>query len=100
MKLEIRSVSKTYKNGIKALEDVTLTVGKGIFGLLGPNGSGKSSLMRTIVTLQQCDTGGIYLNNVNIQGDLLSFRRLLGYLPQDYGVYPKLSAEKMLDYLA
>src|SRR6267142_268074 len=100
MKLTIEGLSKTYPNGIRALKDVSLSVGKGMFGLLGPNGAGKSSLMRTIATLQEADRGRIFLDEVDVLRDKTAVRRLLGYLPQDFGVYPKLSAEMMLNHVA
>lgn len=100
MELTIKSVSKEYTHGIKAVDNVTLTIGKGIFGLLGPNGAGKSSLMKIVVSLLQPDAGGVYFNGCDINDDILSYRSLLGYLPQEVAVYPKLSAYSMLDYLA
>ncbi len=100
MKLSIKNLSKTYPNGVKALDDLNLEIGKGMFGLLGPNGAGKSSLMRTIATLQQPDKGSISFNEINVLKDQLSLRKILGYLPQEFGVYPKVSAAKLLDYFA
>ena len=98
--LTIRGLSKTYANGVKALDDVSLDIPNGMFGLLGPNGAGKSSLMRTIATLQDADTGTIQFENLDVLGDKDGVRRILGYLPQDFGVYPKVRAEDMLDHLA
>ena len=105
MELHITGLSKTYANGVRALDDVTLTIPTGMFGLLGPNGAGKSTLMRTLATLQDADHGSAQLTgtaagNVNVLRDKDAVRRVLGYLPQDFGVYPKVSAEDMLDHLA
>ncbi|MCF2857721.1 ABC transporter ATP-binding protein [Pseudoalteromonas sp. SMS1] len=100
MELEIRDVSKTYPNGVHALKAVNLTIGKGMFGLLGPNGAGKSSIMRTIATLQTPDSGEIRFDGQNIFTHPTEFRRQLGYLPQDFGVYANASAIDMLDYFA
>jgi ABC-type multidrug transport system ATPase subunit len=100
MKLVIDSLSKTYSNGVHALQDVTLTLGNGMFGLLGPNGAGKSSLMRTIATLQEPDKGTIFLDDLDVLHDKTRVRQALGYLPQEFGVYPKISAEQMLDHIA
>ncbi|KZN33987.1 hypothetical protein N480_22620 [Pseudoalteromonas luteoviolacea S2607] len=100
MELEIRDVSKTYSNGVHALKAVNLTIGKGMFGLLGPNGAGKSSIMRTIATLQTPDSGEIRFDGQNIFANPTEFRRQLGYLPQDFGVYANASATDMLDYFA
>jgi len=99
MKLVIDSLSKTYANGVKALHDVTLTLSNGMFGLLGPNGAGKSSLMRTIATLQEADSGSIFLDDLDVLKSKTRVRQLLGYLPQEFGVYPKISAERMLDHI-
>jgi ABC-2 type transport system ATP-binding protein len=100
MQLDIRNISKTYPNGVQALKDVTLTIPAGMYGLLGPNGAGKSTLMRMIATLQEPDSGTIHLADIDVlkQKDLV--RETLGYLPQEFGVYPKVSAEKLLDYFA
>jgi len=98
--LTITGLSKTYPNGVKALSDVSLTIPPGMFGLLGPNGAGKSTLMRTLATLQQADTGSVRMGDLDILRDTDSVRRTLGYLPQDFGVYPKVSAETLLDHLA
>ena len=98
--LTIRNLSKTYPNGVRALRDVSLDIPNGMFGLLGPNGAGKSTLMRTIATLQDPDTGTIRLGNLDVLADKPATRRVLGYLPQEFGVYPKVSAEAMLDHFA
>ena len=98
--LSIRNLSKTYSDGVCALNDVTLEIPKGIFGLLGANGAGKSTLMRTIATLQEPDGGSIRLGNVDVLSNPDSLRQRLGYLPQDFGVYPRATAWGMLDHLA
>jgi len=98
--LTIRDLSKTYANGVQALKGVSLDIPKGMFGLLGPNGAGKSTLMRTIATLQDADQGSIRLNDLDVLADKPAARRVLGYLPQEFGVYPKVSAEAMLDHFA
>jgi len=100
MKLVIDNLSKTYANGVAALKDVSLTLTNGMFGLLGPNGAGKSSLMRTIATLQEADKGSIFLDDLDVLKNKTEVRQLLGYLPQEFGVYPKISAERMLDHIA
>lgn len=100
MKLTISNLSKTYKNGVKALDDVSLEISSGMFGLLGPNGAGKSSLMRTIATLQTPDTGSIHLDDMDVHQNQMEFRKRLGYLPQEFGVYGKMSAEALLEYFA
>lgn len=100
MELVIQNLSKTYPNGTKALKNINLTIPKGMFGLLGPNGAGKSSLMRTIATLQEADTGSIMLGNLDVLRQKEEMRKVLGYLPQEFGVYPKVSAEEMLDHFA
>lgn len=100
MQLSIDSLSKTYSNGVRALNGITLTIGQGMFGLLGPNGAGKSSLMRTIATLQEADSGSIQLDSIDVLKDKSAVRQVLGYLPQDFGVYPRISAEQMLDHIA
>ncbi|MBT9393502.1 ABC transporter ATP-binding protein [Hymenobacter sp. NST-14] len=100
MELRIEHLSKTYANGTHALRDVTLTIPTGMFGLLGPNGAGKSSLMRTIATLQEADSGSITLGELDVLRDKDAVRRVLGYLPQEFGVYPKISAEELLDHFA
>ncbi|HUW54852.1 MAG TPA: ABC transporter ATP-binding protein [Rhodanobacter sp.] len=98
--LTIRELSKTYANGVRALRNVSLDIPNGMFGLLGPNGAGKSTLMRTIATLQDPDQGSITLDGMDLLADKHATRRLLGYLPQEFGVYPKVSAEAMLDHFA
>ena len=103
--LTIRNLSKTYANGVRALHDVSLDIPNGMFGLLGPNGAGKSTLMRTIATLQNPDSGTITLgdpdsNPIDVLGDKSAARRVLGYLPQEFGLYPKVTAEAMLDHFA
>jgi len=98
--LSIRGLSKTYSNGVRALDGVTLDVPIGMFGLLGPNGAGKSTLMRTIATLQQPDEGSITFGETNVLRQPDSMRKTLGYLPQDFGVYPRISALDMLDHIA
>ena len=100
MKLVINNLTKTYKNGVKAIDDLSIKIGTGMFGLLGPNGAGKSSLMRTIATLQKPDSGSISFGDINVLEDKMSLRKILGYLPQSFGVYPKMSAEALLDYFA
>jgi len=100
MSLKISGLTKTYKNGVKALDNVNLEIGKGMFGLLGPNGAGKSSLMRTIATLQSPDSGSVTFNGINVLEDKNGLRKILGYLPQEFGVYPNMSAETLLDYFA
>ncbi|OCK42184.1 multidrug ABC transporter ATP-binding protein [Tenacibaculum soleae] len=98
--LRINNLTKTYPNGVKALNGISLEITNGMFGLLGANGAGKSSLMRTIATLQEPTSGSISFNNVNIIEKPNNVRKHLGYLPQEFGVYPKISAEKLLDHLA
>ena len=98
--LSIKNLNKTYANGVKAINDVSLDIPTGMFGLLGPNGAGKSSLMRTIATLQDPDSGSILFHGKDIRSDKEGLRRQLGYLPQDFGVYPKVSAEKLLNHFA
>lgn len=100
MKLVIENLTKTYKNGVKAIDDLNIEIGTGMFGLLGPNGAGKSSLMRTIATLQSPDSGSITFGDINVLDDNMSLRKVLGYLPQSFGVYPKMSAQDLLDYFA
>src|SRR5215831_5534272 len=98
--LTISGLSKAYPNGVQALADVSLTIPTGMFGLLGPNGAGKSTLMRTLATLQEADAGTVHLDTIDVLRDKDAVRRTLGYLPQDFGVYPKVSAEELLDHLA
>lgn len=100
MQLVIQDLNKQYNNGVKALNNINLTIGKGMFGLLGPNGAGKSTLMRTIAALQDPDSGSIHLGNINIQQDKTALRKVLGYLPQDFGFYPKVNAETLLNHFA
>lgn len=98
--LTISNISKTYANGVRALHDVSLEIPRGMFGLLGPNGAGKSTLMRTIATLQGVDAGRIAFDDIDVLNDKHEARKVLGYLPQDVGVYPGVSAEAMLDHFA
>ena len=98
--LIITKLSKTYHTGIKAIQNLSLKIPKGMYGLLGPNGAGKSTLMRTLATLQTPDTGSIYLGPLNVLENPIELRKVLGYLPQQFGVYPKLSSEMLLDHLA
>jgi ABC-2 type transport system ATP-binding protein len=98
--LQIQGLSKTYANGVVALRDVDLSIGNGLFGLLGPNGAGKSTLMRTLATLQAPDAGSITLDGRDVFADAQAHRRRLGYLPQEFGVYPGVSAVELLDHLA
>ncbi len=107
MHLAIRGVSKTYPNGVRALRDITLDIPSGMYGLLGPNGAGKSTLMRTIATLQEPDTGSITLGDpahpgqeIDVLREKDRVRRTLGYLPQEFGVYPSVSAERLLNHFA
>jgi ABC-2 type transport system ATP-binding protein len=100
LELRIDNLSKTYPNGVQALRDVTLTIPTGMFGLLGPNGAGKSTLMRTIATLQEADSGSITLGGMDVLRQKDDVRRVLGYLPQEFGVYPRVSAEGLLDHFA
>src|SRR6201992_1941448 len=100
MALTITGLSKTYPNGVRALKNVSLEIGNNMFGLLGPNGAGKSSLMRTVATLQDPDAGSIFLDDINVLQQKDEVRKVLGYLPQEFGVYPKMSALDMLQHLA
>ena len=100
MELKITSLSKTYSNGVKALNNVNLTISTGMYGLLGPNGAGKSTLMRTIATLQEADSGTVRLGVLDVLKEKLEVRKLLGYLPQEFGVYPKVSAYDMFEHIA
>ena len=100
MELRIERLSKRYPTGVQALRDVSLTIGPGMFGLLGPNGAGKSTLMRTLATLQEPDAGTATLGDIDVLRDKDATRRVLGYLPQEFGVYPKVAAEELLDHLA
>ncbi len=98
--LQIRDLAKTYPGGVHALKGVTLTIPTGMFGLLGPNGAGKSTLMRTLATLQEPDRGSVTLDGLDVLREKDEVRKVLGYLPQDFGVYPKVSAQDMLAHLA
>ena len=100
MELRIEGLSKTYSNGVRALDAVSLTIPHGMFGLLGPNGAGKSTLMRILATLLDADSGRVTLGDLNVLTQKEEVRQGLGYLPQDFGVYPKISAQDMLDHLA
>lgn len=100
MKLIISDLSKTYDNGVKALQNVSLQISNGMFGLLGPNGAGKSTLMRTLATLQEADKGSIQFGEIDILQDKNELRKILGYLPQEFGLYPRLSARVLLNHLA
>jgi ABC-type multidrug transport system ATPase subunit len=100
MQLTITNLNKTYGNGVQALKDVNITINQGMFGLLGPNGAGKSSLMRTIATLQEPDSGEIFLGDINVLTQKDEIRKTLGYLPQEFGVYPKVSALNLLNHIA
>ena len=100
MELKIQGLSKTYPNGVKALDDVSLTIPCGMYGLLGPNGAGKSTLMRTLATLQEPDSGSASLGEIDVLKQKEEVRQRLGYLPQDFGVYPRISAQDMLDHIA
>jgi len=98
--LRISNLSKTYPNGVQALKNISLDISNGMFGLLGPNGAGKSTLMRTIATLQDADSGSIMFDDIDVFKQKEELRKVLGYLPQEFGVYPKVTAEEMLHYIA
>jgi ABC-type multidrug transport system ATPase subunit len=100
MELRISNLSKTYANGVVALDNISLTIPAGMFGLLGPNGAGKSTLMRTLATLQECDSGSVFFGEYDVLDEKDEIRRLLGYLPQDFGLYPKVTAYELLDHFA
>ncbi|HEX7050865.1 MAG TPA: ABC transporter ATP-binding protein [Longimicrobiales bacterium] len=100
MHLRIRNISKTYSNGVRALDGVSLTIPAGMFGLLGPNGAGKSTLMRIIATLQEPDEGSVELGDIDVLRQKDEVRKTLGYLPQEFGLYPKVSAEVLLEHFA
>ena len=100
MELKIQGLSKTYPNGVKALDAISLTIPHGMYGLLGPNGAGKSTLMRTLATLQEPDYGIAFLGEIDVLKQKDEVRRRLGYLLQDFGVYPRISAQDMLDHIA
>ena len=99
MELHLSRLSKTYSNGVQALKDVSITISNGMFGLLGPNGAGKSTLMRTIATLQDADTGEARLGDIDLFSEPIELRKILGYLPQSFGVYPKMNAYDLLHYM-
>src|SRR5258708_17108397 len=99
MKLVIENLNKTYPNGVRALKNVNLTIGQGMFGLLGPNGAGKSTLMRIIATLQEADNGSVLLGDIDVLKQKEEVRKRLGYLPQEFGLYPKISADRLLNHL-
>ena len=100
MELHVEGLTKIYKGGVRALDNVSLTISHGMFGLLGPNGAGKSTLMRTIATLQEPDAGSIHLDKLDVLRQKEEVRKILGYLPQDFGVYPRVNAEEMLNHIA
>jgi ABC-type multidrug transport system ATPase subunit len=100
MELVIQGLTKTYDNGVQALKGIDLEIPQGLFGLLGPNGAGKSTLMRTLATLQEADSGSIRLDNIDVLNEKEKVRKLLGYLPQEFGVYPKVEADRLLDHIA
>lgn len=100
MQLIIKDLNKVYPNGVKPLNNINLTIDKGLFGLLGPNGAGKSSLMRTVAALQNPDSGSIMLGDINVVNNKTELRKVLGYLPQDFGFYPKVSALELLNHFA
>jgi ABC-type multidrug transport system ATPase subunit len=100
MKLEIKNLQKTYPNGVEAIRNLSLEINEGMFGLLGPNGAGKSSLMRTIATLQKADEGSIMLDDLDVLNQAAEVKKILGYLPQEFGVYPRVSAIDLLDHYA
>ncbi len=98
MELSINNLSKTYANGVVALDDVSLDIPTGLFGLLGPNGAGKSTLMRTIATLQEADSGEITFEGIDVLRQKSEIKRVLGYLPQNFGFYPKDTGYDLLDH--
>src|SRR5262249_53646924 len=100
MQLQIQNLSKRYPNGVQALQDVSLNIPQGMFGLLGPNGAGKSTLMRTLATLQEADSGHAALDGIDLLKQKDEVRRVLGYLPQEFGLYPKVSSETLLSHFA
>jgi ABC-type multidrug transport system ATPase subunit len=100
IELRIENLSKTYKNGVKALDNVSLTIPAGMYGLLGPNGAGKSTLMRTLATLQEPDSGSATLGDIDVLAQKDEVRKRLGYLPQEFGVYPRISVQDMLSHIA
>ena len=96
MAVTISGLSKTYPNGVKALKNVSLSIGNNMFGLLGPNGAGKSTLMRTVATLQDPDSGSVYVDGLDVLTQKNEVRKILGYLPQEFGVYPKLESPTII----
>ena len=100
MEIQIKNLSKTYRGNVKALDNVNMTIKQGMFGLLGPNGAGKTTLMRTIATLQEPDSGSIFMDELDVLNDKMAVRRVLGYLPQEFDVYPRVTALELLDHLA
>src|ERR1700677_4839029 len=100
MQLSVKNLNKTYSNGVQALKNVSLDIPTGMFGLLGPNGAGKSSLMRTIATLQEADSGEVSMGDIDVLRQKEDVRKILGYLPQEFGLYPRVSAEMLLDHFA
>jgi len=100
MELVIDGLTKTYSNGVHALKGISLTIPQGMFGLLGPNGAGKSTLMRTLATLQEADSGSVKLDDIDVLKEKQRVREVLGYLPQEFGVYPKVEAIRLLDHIA
>lgn len=100
MQLTISGLSKTYANGTRALHDINLRMNTGMFGLVGPNGAGKSTLMRTLATLQDADHGSVFLDELDVLNDKTAVRKILGYLPQEFGLYPKVNAEVLLNHIA
>ena len=100
MELQISGLSKRYPNGTQALQDVSLSIPQGMFGLLGPNGAGKSTLMRTLATLQEADSGTARMDGIDVLRDKDQVRKVLGYLPQEFGLYPKVPAETLLSHFA
>ena len=100
MEIRIENLSKTYPNNVTALKNINLNIPQGMFGLLGPNGAGKTTLMKTLATLQEPDKGKVFLDEIDVLKDKMAVRKVLGYLPQEFGVYPRVSAEDLLDHLA
>ena len=98
--LKITNLNKVYPNGTRALDNVNLEISTGMFGLLGPNGAGKSSLMRTLATLQEADSGTAFLNDIDVLNEPEKIRATLGYLPQEFGVYPRITASQLLDHVS
>src|ERR1043166_2432840 len=100
MELVINGLTKTYDNGVQALKNISMTIPQGMFGLLGPNGAGKSTLMRSIATLQEADSGSVHLDDLDVLKEKEKVREVLGYLPQEFGLYPKVEAIRLLDHIA